>query len=378
MDERYSLLRGGPIYRLSRIGGSDRLSAPLIAGALLAIALVPAAIMTVLNGTLLGGVAMPFVRDYTVWTRFLLAMPLLVLAAPMADERLWRALHHLRSLVQPHDHERFESTVARLRRWRDSSLPELTLFAIAVAASFLAPQLPLYQHVENWRVDANGLTPAGLWIHWVGTPVFRFLYFLWLWRLLLWICLLARFARLDLALHAAHPDGRGGLAFLGFAQTAFIVLPLAGGLLVGGSCAVEIEYLDTTLHSLRFVLLGYVVLALGMMMAPLLLLTPRLTALKRAGLFAYGALGTDCTEEFEQKWLGRARGDAAPIIEAGDPSALADLTGVYSTVSGMVTVPVQRFVLIQFLFACIAPLLPLVLLVMPVDELLEKLFSTLV
>lgn len=379
MDERYSLLRGGPIYRLSRIAGhSGRLSAPLIAGVLLTIVLVPAVVMTLMRGTLLDGVAMPFVRDYTVWTRFLLAMPLLVLAAPMADERLWRALHHLRGLVLPDDHDRFESTVARLRRWRDSNVPELALFALAIAASYLAPQLPLYEQVGNWRADARGLTPAGLWIHWVGMPAFRFLYFLWLWRLLLWICLLARFARLDLALHAAHPDGRGGLAFLGFAQTAFVVLPLAGGLLVAGSCAVEIEYLDTTMRSLRFVLLGYVVLALAMMIAPLLLLTPRLAALKRAGLFAYGALGTDCTEEFEQKWLGRARGDAAPIIEAGDPSALADLTGVYSTVSGMVTVPVQRFVLIQFLVASIAPLLPLVLLEMPVDELLEKLFSALV
>jgi hypothetical protein len=280
-------------------------------------------------------------------------------------------------MVQPDDMTRFEAALARLRRWRDSSLPELALFVLAVSGSFFAPPLPMYEQVANWRNDAHGLTPAGLWIHWVGLPLLRFLLLLWLWRLLLWSSLLWRFARLELALHAAHPDGRGGLAFLGIAQTAFIVIPLVGGLLVTGSCAVEIAYLDVTLRSMRAVLISYVVLVLAAMMAPLLLLTPRLTELKRNGLMAYGALGTDCVEEFEGKWLGRARGDAAPVLEAGDSSALVDLTGVYATVAGMVTVPIQRHVLIQFLIAGIAPLLPLALLVMPVNELVDKLFAAL-
>lgn len=381
MDERYSLLRGGPIYRLSRASGiarSDRSMAPWIAGGLLAVVLLPVVVLSALDRTLLDGVAVPLVRDYTVWMRFLFGMTLLVLAAPIADTRLWRALHHLRGLVRPGDSERFESTLQNLRRWRDSNWPELALFLVAVSGSFLAPSLPVYEQVTNWRADARGLTPAGLWLHWVGMPVFRFLCLLWLWRLVLWVRLLWRFARLDLALYAAHPDGRGGLAFLGFAQTAFIVIPLVGGLLVTGSCATEMMYLGVELRALRYVLMGYVVLAMATTLAPLMLLTPRLAELKRVGLLAYGALGTDCTEEFEGRWLGRARGGAAPILGAGDSSALVDLTGVYATVAGMVTVPVQRYVLLQFLIASIAPLLPLALLVMPLDQLVDKLVSALV
>lgn len=381
MDERYSLLRGGPLYRLSRASGlarTDRSMAPWIAGGLLAIVLLPVVVLCAVDRTLLGGVAVPLVRDYTVWMRFLFGMTLLVMAAPLADTRLWRALHHLRSLVQPGDVGRFESALARLRRWRDSNLPELLLFALAVSGSFLAPTLPLYEHVANWHSDAQGMTPAGAWIHWVGMPMFRFLFLLWLWRLLLWTLLLWRFARVDLALHAAHPDGRGGLAFLGIAQTAFIVIPLVGGLLVAGSAAVEMVHQDVTLRSMRPVLISYVVIAMTLMLSPLLLLTPRLAALKRAGMLAYGALGTDCAEEFEQKWLGRARGGGSPILDVGDSSALADLTGVYTTVAGMVTVPVPRFVLIQFLLASVVPLLPLALLVMPMDQLVDKLFSSLV
>jgi hypothetical protein len=291
---------------------------------------------------------------------------------------MWRALDHLRSLVEPGDQAKFERALERLRRWRDAVWPELLLFAIAVSGAFIAPTLPLYEQVTSWRNDGAQLTPAGLWLTWVGFPVFRFLVLLWLWRFTLWVCLLARFSRLELALHAAHPDGCGGVGFLGYAHASFLVLPFAGGLLVAGSCAVEMDYLGVRLSALHVVLGAYVVMAIALLLAPLLLLTPKLAALKRNSLLAYGALGTDTAEEFENRWLGRARRDAAPILNAGDSSALADLTAVYATANRMGTVPVQRWILLQFVGATALPLLPLVLLVMPMDELLQKLLSMLV
>ncbi|MDR0183296.1 hypothetical protein [Lysobacter arvi] len=381
MDERYSLMRGGLLYRLTHAGGAawtERAYAPWIAFALLMIVLVPAVAMSAHDGRLLDGVAVPLIRDYNVWARFALAMPALVLAAPLADERMWRSLDHLRSLVDPADHAQFERALNRLRGWRDSIWPELLLFAVAISGSFAAPTLPLYDLVATWRDDGAQLTPAGLWLTWVGFPVFRFLTLLWLWRFLLWVCLLARFARLDLALHAAHPDGCGGVAFLGYAHASFLVMPLVGSLLVAGSCAVEVEHLGVRLTSLHLLLGGYVVFAIAFVLAPLLLLTPKLAALKRNSLLAYGALGTDTSEEFESRWLGRARRAAAPILNAGDASALADLTAVYATANRMGTVPVQRWILLQFLGATVLPLLPLALLVMPLDQLLQKLFSMLV
>jgi len=382
MDERYSLMRGGLLYRLSHAGGAawtERPYAPWVAFALLMVVLVPVIVLCAMDRRLLGdGVAVPLVRDYTVWARFLVAMPALVLAAPLGDERMWRSLSHLRNLVQPDDEANFERALAKLRRWRDSPWPELVLFAIAIGGVFAAPTLPLYDHATSWRNEGAHLTPAGLWLSWVGFPVFRFLVLLWLWRFLLWVCLIARFSRLDLALHAAHPDGCGGVGFLGYAHASFLVMPFVGGLLVAGSCAVEVEHLGVRLSSLHLLLGGYAVFAIGIMLAPLLLLTPKLAALKRNSLLAYGALGTDTSEEFEHRWLGRPRRAAAPILDGGDPSALADLTAVYATASRMGTVPVQRWILLQFIGATLLPLSPLLLLVMPLDELLQKLFSMLV
>ena len=381
MDERYSLMRGGLLYRITHAGGvawTERAYAPWVAFALVVVVLGPVVVFCAMDHRLLGGVAVPLARHYTVWARFFIAMPALVLAAPLADERMWRSLGHLRNLVQTDDHANFERALAKLRRWRDSVWPELLLFALAIAGIFAAPTLPLYDHATSWRNDGAQLTPAGLWLSWVGFPVFRFLALLWLWRFVLWGCLLPRFSPLDLALDAAHPDGCGGVGFLGYAHASFLVMPVVSGLLVAGSCAVEVEHLGVQLRSLHMLLGGYVVIAIAIMLAPLLLLTPKLAALKRNSLLAYGALGTDSSEEFENRWLGRARRAAAPILDGGDASALADLTAVYATASRMGTVPVQRWILLQVVGATLLPLLPLLLLVMPMDELLEKLFSMLV
>ena len=376
-DERYSLLRGGMMYRLTRFGrshSSGGMAAPVAIG-LLVIVLLPTIVLAARAGSLVDGAQIPLLRDYTVWARFVLAMPLLVLAAPVADERLWRAMHHLHGLVTPLDQGRFEKDLQRVRRWRDSVLPELMLFVIAVSGSLTLPPLDVFAQISSWRGGGQALSPAGMWLHWVGMPVFRFLCLLWLWRFLLWVSLLWRFSRLQLTLYASHPDGRGGLAFLGFAQAAFIVMPTVGALLLCGSLAMEIEYLGVTLHSLRYVLVGYVVLALVMMIAPLALFVPRLAAIKRAGLMAYGVIGTDCAEQFDITWAERERGEARPILHAGDPSALTDFTSIYTTVSTMVVLPLQRYVLISFIAAAAVPLLPLVLLVMPVDQILDKLLS---
>ncbi|UNK49253.1 hypothetical protein MNR01_16235 [Lysobacter sp. S4-A87] len=379
-DLRYSLLRGGLVYRVSRLSGLTRVQhrlAPLVAIVLVLFIVVPMVMATARDGTLVGGVTVPLLHDYSIWARFVVAVPLLVLAAPMADERLWRAIKHLQGLVDATDRDRFEGVLAQMRRWRDAWLPELLLFAASVLASYVIPVLGLLDNVSDWRGNAGAVSFATVWLQWVAMPVIRFLTLLWFWRLALWIVLLFRFSRFNLDLHAAHPDGRGGLAFLGYAQTAFVVLPLVGGITLAGTLAMDVQYFGAELKSLRFIMGGYVVLGVVLMVAPLLLLVPRLAALKRNSLLAYGALGTDCSEGFELKWLGRARGGASPILEAGDSSALCDLIGVYATVSQMSTIPLQRFLLVQFAIASALPLVPVVLMRMPIKELLGKILSAL-
>ena len=380
-DDRFSLLLGGPLYRLSQASGLHRTGVPLavvVAVSLIVIVLVPMMIAAALEGRLMRGVQVPLLRDYIIAARFLIAVPVLVLAAPIADDRLWRAVQHLRDLVESEDQVRFRASLQRIQRWRNSVWPQLLMFVVAVAISYFVPIVGLHDEVSDWRGDANGLSNAGLWLVWVGNPVFRFIGMLWLWLLLLWVCLLWKFSRLRLA-SARCPSRWSRWPGVPRVRAGGVPAAAAGG----QRCCWPEPWRWTCSTTTRgcascaCVMIGSVVISVAFVIAPLLLLTPRLAELKRNSLLAYGALGTDCSEEFENKWLGRARGGAAPILEAGDSSALVDLTGVYATVSGMSTVPMQRFIFFQFLLAAALPLLPVVLMRMPVNELLKKLLSVL-
>jgi hypothetical protein len=76
-DERYSLLRGGMLYRLTRFGrphSSGGMAGPVAVG-LLVVVLLPTIVLAARAGSLVDGVQIPLLRDYTVWARFVLAMP---------------------------------------------------------------------------------------------------------------------------------------------------------------------------------------------------------------------------------------------------------------------------------------------------------------
>ena len=78
-----------------------------------------------------------------------------------------------------------------------------------------------------------------------GSSIPLFLILRWSWRHLVWGLLLRDIARLDLRLVASHPDGSGGLAFIGdypnafaafvFALSCAVAAPLAYGMLHGGT-----------------------------------------------------------------------------------------------------------------------------------------------
>ena len=86
------------------------------------------------------------------------------------------------------------------------------------------------------------LTLAGWWCVLVSAPLFWFLVLRWLWRHLVWGLLLRDVAGLKLRLVATHPDGYGGLAFIGGYPNAFAAFVFAM------TCVVAAETLQALLH----------------------------------------------------------------------------------------------------------------------------------
>jgi hypothetical protein len=102
---------------------------------------------------------------------------------------------------------------------RDSVLAEVVCLALAVISAVLAfttlKQLPSTSWAATVTEERHHLTMAGWWCVFISIPLFIFLFVRGFWRYLVWAELLRGIARLDLRLVSTHPDGKGGLAFLG-------------------------------------------------------------------------------------------------------------------------------------------------------------------
>ncbi|MCL1633966.1 hypothetical protein M2650_04825 [Luteimonas sp. SX5] len=386
INDNFSLMKGGLVYRLLSAIGALHPGTPTtswVAAILIGIAFLPLLAISTWEGTLLGQhAAMPLLGDYAVLSRFLLAMPMLILAAPWSDRILRGAARQLAysDLTRRGRRSSLAAIFVAMRRLRDSNLPELVCVALAVLPSLAALAVPgaATGHAD-WRMsDTGSLSAAGQWFNAVSVPAFRFVALIWLWRFCLWAYLLWRLSRIELDLHPAHPDGAGGLGFLGLAQERFGALSAAGGLVLLGYCINRILYYGETVAGLTHLLAGYIIGSTMLLVAPLLLLAPRMMAAKRHALMKYDALGNRTVRAFDRRWRrGRQAADAATLLDQADASGLADFTSVYGTVRSMSIVPVTRWNLLWIAVHGAVPLTPLIFFAMSVDELVRKLFGIL-
>ncbi len=384
--ENFSLLRGGPTYRLVH-GLARHLPGVHLPGfvsiLLVAAGFAPLLVLCGRDGTLLAGsVAMPLLGDWVSMFRFLAALPLLVLTVPGADARLRAAVFQLfrSGVVAARDRARFGAVLDTARRARDSLFPEMACLGLAflpALARRLAPELVQGAHatVDSWRFAGDGLSAAGYWSEDISAPLFRFVVLLWLWRFALWSWLLWRFSRLHMQLRPSHPDRAGGIGFLGQAQVRFAGLAAAGGFVVSGYCINLMRYSGESLFDLRYLIVGYVIGSTLLLLAPLVVMAAPLGRAKRHGLSKYGLIGQRVADEFDRQWQ---RGVDRSMLDSPSPSALADYGGgAYANVATMRLVPVTRSHLVALLFAASSPFLPMLFLAMSLDELARDLFSIL-
>ena len=229
--------------------------------------------------------------------------------------------------------------------------------------------------VASWYASVQEgkmrFTIAGRWFEFVSVPIFQFILLRWYFRMLIWFCFLLRVSRLKLHLLPAHPDRVGGLGFLGKSTLAFAPLLFAQGALLAGQIASRIFYNGQSVLSFKISILGFVVFLVVVVLAPLFLFTPQLARAKREGFAEYGALASSYVTEFDQKWFRRKVNDEQ-LLGTGDIQSLADLGNSFDVVSEMRAVPFVTDDVVRLLVVTIAPLLPLLLTIMPLDELITQ------
>lgn len=385
--EDFSLVLGGPLYQLWRRLHASGPALELLARRMIGIPLVawlPLLVLTAYEGVAVGhAVPVPFLYDLGVHGRFLVAIPLFVLAEVMVHQRIRPVVRHFvdAGIVTPELLPQFQAAMARALRLRNSRVAELALAGLVFGLGWMLFIEGASLSTSTWYAISDGagrrLTVSGRWYMYVSIPIVQFLLLRWYFRLVIWGLFLWRVSRLDLRLRPTHPDRAGGLGFLSAGPVAFAPVILGQSAFLSALIAGRILFQGATLVSFQYEIAAFVIIQLALMLGPLCVFAPRLLALKRQGRLEYGALAARYTREFHEKWIGGSAPAEEPLVGSADIQSLADLANSYEVVRGMRPVPFGRDTIIQVAVPAVVPLLPLALTVVPAEEILKKLLGML-
>jgi hypothetical protein len=386
--QEFSLVLGGPLFQLLRRSYLAGDGLELLMQRILVISLLawlPLFLLSALEGQVLGGGAdVPFLLDVEVHIRFLVALPLLIVAELIVHRRMRLVVKqfHDRNLIPEAALPRFDRAIASAFRLRNSVLAELLLIGIVyVGGIHLFWRQYAAFHTATWygapAAEGLKLSVTGIWYFYVSLPLFQFLLIRWYFRLFIWMRFLWQVSRIDLSLIPTHPDRVGGLSFLAISAFAFMPLAVAHGALLSGWIASRIFHLGAALPDFKIEIAIFVIIIQAVVLGPLLVFAPRLAESKRTGLREYGTLAERYVREFDTKWLRRATPPEEPLVGSADIQSLADLANSFEVVRTMRAVPVTKDAVIQLAVLTLAPVAPLALTMMPLEELLKKLFGIL-
>jgi hypothetical protein len=189
-----------------------------------------------------------------------------------------------------------------------------------------------------------------------------------------WARFLWQVSRLDVEYAPMHADRCGGIGFLSRVGHAFAPLLLAQGTLLAGMIANRIFFEGATLPSFKLEVFAFVVVMVGVVLAPLLVFIVPLARVKREGLRTYAHLAKRYVDEFDAKWLNGSAGDE-PLVGSADVQSLADMAGSFDVVREMRVVPITRDTLVQLVFMTLLPVAPLLLTMISPEELVSQLLK---
>jgi hypothetical protein len=346
------------------------------------LAWVPLLLLSIAEGHAWSHEGLPFLKDVEQHARFLLAMPLLVLAELVVHWRMRPVVRQFidRGLISDSRRAEFDAAVAAAMRLRNSVRAELAIIAFVyiVGVGLIWRTQLVALDVASWQgavIDGRWQpTLAGWWLGLVSVPFFQFLLLRWYFRLFVWMRFLWHVSRLDPQLIPTHPDRCGGLGFLASIVYAFTPLLLAQGVVLAGMIAGRIFYGGAQLPQFKVDLIGLVAFLVFTILGPLLVFSRRLEEVKRAGLREYGILAQRYVREFDQKWL-RDPPPNEPLVGSADVQSLADLANSFDVVKEMRFAPFTLTTVLHLAVITLLPVLPLTLTMIPLEELLDRLLQ---
>jgi len=320
----------------------------------------------------------PFLLDLSVWSRFLVAVGIFVGMERYVENGILRLLYPLLNapLLPSSSQPLAKTAVNTALRRLASGRTEAALALAALGCSVLAAGGLIEVAEAKWvfveHEGSKSLSYALLWTSMVSSPIYYFLMFRWVWRIVILALLITDISRLDLRLVATHPDGFAGIAFLGELPNVYTPFVLALSFVIAGTVA-ELMIKETiqavTYTSLMGIWLGFVHVLLAL---PNFAFNRKLEDLKEETLVVSRSIATRHELEAERAVLGR-NGSGATPEEVAAFGGVPDAKLLFRAANDLKTLLYQRTALLPVSAAATVPLLLAGLIYFPFGELLQTL-----
>ncbi len=371
------MIRGGAFYRLqelARLVRPNEWNAGRRVVATVLVGWVPLVILTAVSGPHSSLVAL--LKDYRVFARVFIAVPLLIVGQPLIEERFRLIVRHFldADLLRPEDLPRFREILATIKQLKDAWLPELALVALGCAGGILlVGNDPMYD--APWSVRVMGASvlhsPAGWYFKLVTQTIYMILLGLALWKWLLFVVFFWRVSRLQLRLVPCDPDQSGGLGFLGCSPLAFVPVVIAASTAMGSILRYQALHSVFSRQSLNMILALWVLVIFVIFVGPLAIFTSKLAHIYRVGYLQYGSLAHLHAEQFHEKWVRGRQGHLEELLAAPEMETLSHLAESVDRLRRTKLLPIDRLTIIQVAAAGAVPMLPVIMTQIPVADLLK-------
>jgi hypothetical protein len=367
------LFAGGPPFRFERwllLRRGDRHLVGREAMLAAALAWLPLALLTAMHGS-----SDSFMHDIGAHARYLIALPLLILAEWKTIPTLGAVAGHFLAcgLVREGDRQHFDAAVARTRQLLESQLADVIVVAASLYLSYLWTHSLPRQLVPEWYRGAFGepRSAAGGWHMLVSLPLLLVMLLGWGWRVAVWAYFLWRVSKLNLRLVPTHPDHAGGLLFISNCTRAFALPASAISVIAAGAVANRVAT-GAALSSFKYDVVVVAAICLILFVFPLLVFSGKLYLRWREARLEYGSLALRAGWDLHRQWVDQPR-QASELLSTDTFEDANNLYSVVGNVYQMGFLPLDKrsaFTLIQ---SALMPFIPVVLLAVPPDELLREL-----
>jgi hypothetical protein len=379
--KNFSLLLGGPFFQLLRKAHLTGNALELVKKRTLIICLIawlPLFVISMIKGQAWGeGTNLPFIEDLEVHIRFLLAMPLMVFAELIIHQRMKLVVQQFeeRELIPEDAKVQFNNAISSAYRWRNSYLSEAFIVILIYVIGYnVVWNRSMALDTTAWYTEPalgkSELSLAGVWFRYVSLPMFQFLLLRWYYRIFIWSRFLFQVSRIKLRLVPTHPDYAGGLGFLSNIVYAFMPLGVAHGAVIAGMIANHIFHEGAELLDYKVDIAIIAIVVLFITMVPMFFFLGQLSDIKRLGSLEYGKFASGCVQAFDNKWIRQLSANKQENFN-NDIQGLANLSESYQIIQKIQMIPITKTDILLLAASTLAPILPLLLTMMPLSDLIR-------